>query len=57
MLAAFNDNARASELIHLAEYCLMMNGLQVLRRIALGSGLVINPGIERGGHRTGLADD
>lgn len=48
MVAAFTDKARIGELIHIAEYCLMMNGLQVLRRIPLGYGLVINPGLEIG---------
>lgn len=48
MVAAFTDKSRIGELIHTAEYCLTMNGLQVLRRIPSGYGLVINPGLKIG---------
>lgn len=48
MLASFTDKARMGGLLHIATYCLTMNGLQVLRRIPRGVGLVINPGLEIG---------
>ena len=44
MLAAFTDKTRASYLSDIARYCLEMNGLEVLRRIPPGYGLVVNPG-------------
>ena len=44
MLAAFADKTRASHLADIARYCLEMNGLEVLRRIPPGYGLVVNPG-------------
>jgi len=48
MLAVFTDKVRASQLEHVAKYCLVMNGLSVLRRIPPGYGLVVNPGLEVG---------
>lgn len=48
MLAAFTDKTRIGELVKIAKYCLVMNALQVLRRIPLGYGLVLNPGHEVG---------
>lgn len=48
MLAAFTDKVRASQLEHVAKYCLVMNGLSVLRRVPPSYGLVINPGLEVG---------
>lgn len=48
MLGVFTDKTRIGELNHIAQYCLTMNGLQVLRRIPSGYGLVINPGLEVG---------
>jgi hypothetical protein len=48
MLAAFTDKTRVSQLAHIAGYCLVMNGLEVLRRIPSGYGLVINPGLDVG---------
>jgi hypothetical protein len=44
MLAAFTDKGRIGELRSMAKYCLTMNGMQVLRRIPPGCGLVLNPG-------------
>lgn len=48
MLEVFTDKVRASQLEHVAKYCLVMNGLSVLRRIPPGYGLVVNPGLEVG---------
>ena len=48
MLAAFTDPGRIGALSDVAQYCLVMNGLQVLRRIPPGHGVVINPGLEMG---------
>lgn len=48
MISAFSDKSRISQLAHIARYCLVMNGLEVLRRIPSGYGLVINPGLDVG---------
>ena len=45
MLAVLTDKARVSQLEHVAKYCLVMNGLNILRRIPAGCGLVVNPGL------------
>jgi hypothetical protein len=46
MMAAFTDKTRVLHLSHIAKYCLMMKGLELLKRMPKGYGLVINPGIE-----------
>lgn len=48
MLSAFTDKVRVSQLAHIARYCLVMNGLELLRRIPPRYGLVINPGLDVG---------
>lgn len=48
MISAFSDKTRISQLAHIAQYCLVMNGLEALRRIPSGYGLVINPGLDVG---------
>ncbi len=48
MLAVFTDKARASQLTHVAKYCLVMNGLEVLRRMPPENGIVVNPGLKVG---------
>jgi hypothetical protein len=48
MLAAFTDKSRALQLSHVATYCMVMNALEVLRRIPQGYGVVINPGFTVG---------
>jgi hypothetical protein len=48
MLAAFTDKQRILEVPDLPKFCLLMKGLEVLRRIPPGHGLVINPGLAVG---------
>jgi hypothetical protein len=48
MLACFSDKSRIGEFSSLAPYCLVINGRDVLRRMPLGYGLVINPGAATG---------
>ncbi|KQZ34578.1 hypothetical protein ASD92_09885 [Massilia sp. Root1485] len=48
MLAIFTDKARVTQLEHIAKYCLVMNALEMLRRIPSGYGIVINPGLNVG---------
>jgi hypothetical protein len=48
MLSAFSDVSRCTQLEHLARYSLVMSGLDVLRRMPPGIGLVINPGFSEG---------
>jgi len=45
MLAVFTDKTRVSLFVNIAGYCLLMNGLEVLRRMPPGCGLVVNPGL------------
>jgi hypothetical protein len=44
MLAAFTDRSRIGTLAELAPYCLAMKGLDLLKRMPPGCGIVINPG-------------
>ena len=48
MLACFTDKARIGEFTSLTPYCLVMKGRELLRRIPLGYGLVVNPGTKEG---------
>jgi hypothetical protein len=48
MLALFTDKERVKQVGHIAKYCLVMKGLDVLRRIPLGHGVVVNPGLDVG---------
>lgn len=48
MISAFTDIYRAKSLVHLAPFCLEINGKDVLNRIPTGCGLVVNPGFKVG---------
>lgn len=48
MLAAFTTKERTTHLLHIAKFCLIMKGSDVLRRMPEGYGLVINPGLTVG---------
>jgi len=48
MLALFTDKERVKQVGNIAKYCLVMTGLDVLRRLPLGHGVVVNPGLDVG---------
>jgi hypothetical protein len=48
MLAAFTAKERVAQLGQMAQFCLMIKGAEVLRRIPKGYGLVVNPGLKVG---------
>lgn len=48
MLAAFTAKERVAQLSHIAKFCLMMKGVEILRRVPKGYGLVVNPGLKVG---------
>jgi hypothetical protein len=48
MLAAFTAKERTTHLQHIARFCLVMKGFDVLRRMPKGYGLVVNPGLAEG---------
>jgi SseB protein N-terminal domain len=44
MLACFSDKSRIGQFKAMAPYCLVMRGLDLLRRVPPGFGVVFNPG-------------
>ena len=48
MLAVFTSKERMGHLQHLAKYCMVAQGGEVLRRMPKEYGLVVNPGLEVG---------
>jgi hypothetical protein len=48
MLAVFTAKERTTHFLHVAKFCLVMKGFDVLRRMPKGYGLVVNPGLTKG---------
>lgn len=48
MLALFSAKERALEVKHLAKFCVVMEGYEVLRRMPKAVGIVVNPGLSVG---------
>lgn len=48
MIACFTDLEKPKKYAEQAPFCLLINGLELLKRIPDGFGLVINPGFENG---------